>query len=142
MTNDLNVVNLIGRLTRDPEVKQLGGGDKSICKFSIANNRSYGGKESVSFFNCTCWGKGGEILAQYMRKGSMIAISGRLESRTWEGNDGRKQYATEIVVQDFQFLDGKKGGGEDHAPKGSGPAMHPTSLLTPDYPMDDDDIPF
>ena len=47
MANDLNVVNLIGRLTRDPEVKQLGGGDKSICKFSIANNRSYGGKESV-----------------------------------------------------------------------------------------------
>lgn len=131
MASDLNVVTIVGRLTRDPELKQTSAG-KSVCKFSVANNRSYAGKESVSFFNCACWGKGGEILAQYLRKGSPVGLVGRLECRTWEGSDGRKQYATEIVVHDFQFLgkndDKKSGAPEPEVPRGEFP--------------DEDDIPF
>ena len=113
MANDLNIVSLIGRLTRDPELKTIGSGT-SLCKISIANNRSYtsGGekREEVNYFNATAWGKRAEVLAQYARKGSQLAISGSLKQRTWDGTDGKKQSAIDITIEDFQFLGGKREG--------------------------------
>ena len=77
MANDLNHVTLIGRLTRDPELKTIGSGS-TLCRVSIANNRSYtsGGekREEVNFFNATAWGKRAEVLAQYAKKGTQLAI--------------------------------------------------------------------
>lgn len=126
--SDLNRVCVVGRLTRDPEVKHTSGG-QTLCKFSLANGRKYTSngerREETSFFDCTIWGKGAEIFAQYTRKGSQVAVDGRLSQRTWEDSEGKKRSAVEIVVNDFQFLGGKKAEG---APVGAG-----------EYP--DDEIP-
>lgn len=133
MANDLNRVTLIGRLTKDPELKTLGSGT-TVCKISIANNRSYTSngdkKEEVSFFNCSAWGKRAEVLAQYVRKGAQLAISGRLQQRTWEGQDGKKMSAVEIMIEDFQFLSKSQREGDNH---------HEPE---PPLPEVDDDIPF
>ena len=152
MASDLNRVVLIGRLTKDPELKSVGSGS-TLCKFSIANNRTYttGGerREEVNFFNCTVWGKQAEILSQYARKGKQLAIEGRLQQRSWEGQDGKKMSAVDIVVENFQFLgsrDDSRGGGP-----GSGgssqeysstpePRMENAAYESGEYP--DDDIPF
>lgn len=115
MANDLNQVTVIGRLTRDPELKTVGSGT-SLCQISLANNRSYtsGGekREEVNFFNATAWAKRAEVLAQYAKKGTQIAISGSLRQRTWEGPDGKKQSAIDITIEDFQFIGGKREGAQ------------------------------
>lgn len=124
MASDINQVVLIGRLVRDPELKHTQGG-KSVCSFSIANNRSYatGGekKEQVSFFNCVAWAKPGEIIAEYMRKGQQIAVEGRLQQRSYDDNDGNKRQIVEIVVDNFQFLSRASGGTSEQGTSAENP---------------------
>ncbi|MBL8019696.1 MAG: single-stranded DNA-binding protein [Leptospirales bacterium] len=149
MASDLNRVVLVGRLTRDPELKSVGSGS-TLCKFGIANNRSYttGGdkRDEVNFFNCTAWGKQAEILGQYARKGKQLAIEGRLQYRSWDGSDGKKQSAVDIIVENFQFLgsrDDGGGSGSRGSNSGSGDYPQPSpadSYGSGDFP--DDDIPF
>ena len=110
--NDLNRTILIGRLTRDPELRHTQNG-KAVASFSLANGRSYTTngekKEFTSFFDCIAWDKLGEIIAQYCTKGKMVAIEGRLQQRTWEDKDGKKRSTVEVVVENFQFLSPKAG---------------------------------
>jgi len=148
VANDLNRVFLIGRLTRDPELRQVGSGT-SLCRFSIANNRNYttGGerKEEVSFFNCVGWGRQAEIINQYCRKGMQVAIEGRLRQNTWQDRDGKKQSTVEVYVEQLQMLGSSQGGGGGNS--GSG---YSDSGYTPPQPSSvegyedimDDDIPF
>ena len=107
MANDINRVMLVGRLVSDPEIKNLNSGT-SVTNFSIANNRSYikdGEKsEQVSYFECIAWGKLGEIIAQYCKKGKLIGLDGRLQQRSWDDKEGKKRYKVEVVVENFQFL--------------------------------------
>lgn len=122
MANDLNRVQLIGRLTRDPELRQTGGG-ASLCRFGIANNRSYTTngerREEVSFFNCVAWGRQAEIINQYCRKGKQVAVDGRLQQRSWEDKEGRKQSSVDVVVESLQMLgapsEGGAGGGGQYS---------------------------
>ena len=113
--SDLNRIMLIGRLTKEPELKKTPNGT-AVCSFSIANNKTWKKdgekKEEVSFFNCVGWAKTGEIIAQYVKKGQRIAIDGRLQQRSWQTDAGEKRYAVEIVVDNFQFLESKSGQGE------------------------------
>jgi single-strand DNA-binding protein len=106
--SDLNRWYGIGRLTRDPELKYTQGG-ASVASFSIASSYTYAKdgakKETTSFFNCVAWGKTGEIIAQYVKKGHRIAIEGRLQQRSWDGPDGNKRTAVEIVVENFNFIE-------------------------------------
>ena len=99
MATDLNRIMVVGRLTRDPELRQTGAGT-SMCRFGIANNRNYttGGerREEVSFFNCVAWARTAEIINQYCRKGKQVAIDGRLQQRSWENQEGKKQSSVEI----------------------------------------------
>jgi len=115
MATDLNRTVIIGRLTKDPELRQTQNGT-SVCSFSIANNRTYvtGGekKEQVSFFNCVAWAKTGEVIAEYVKKGQRIAIEGRIQQRTWETDAGEKRHVVEIVVDNFQFLTPKSETGQ------------------------------
>ena len=160
MASDLNRVILIGRLTRDPELKQTQGGT-ALCRFSIANNRNYttGGerREEVSFINCVAWARQGEIINQYCRKGKQIAVEGRLRQQSWEGQDGKKMSSVEVVVENFQLLgspgEGGGGGGGAYRESGSpgsyggqsGGSSAGGSFEEPppyDGGMDDDDIPF
>ena len=108
---DINKVILIGRLTREVELKTTPSGT-SVANFSIASGRKFKSgdemKEETSFFDCVAWGKSGEIINQYVKKGDRIGIEGRLLQRRWE-SEGKKGQKVEIVVENFQFLNDKKG---------------------------------
>lgn len=111
MATDFNRVILIGRATKDVELKATQGGTQ-VASMSIANNRSWTQngekKEQVSFFNCTAWGKLAETLSKYVHKGDKIAVEGRLQQRTWE-KDGQKHSVVEVVIDNVQFLGSPSG---------------------------------
>lgn len=103
----MNKVVLMGRLTRDTELKQTQNGT-AVCSFSIAVNRRFAkeGQQNVDFINCTAWQKTAEFIAKYFDKGDMIAIVGRLETRSYE-KDGKKNFVTDIVVEEADFCERK-----------------------------------
>src|SRR3989344_5230102 len=104
---NLNKVLIIGNLTRDPELKTLPSGT-AVASFGVATNRVWkdqngAKKEDVQFHNIVAFGRQGEVVNQYSKKGSMIFIEGRLQTRDWEGQDGKKNYRTEIVAERIQL---------------------------------------
>ena len=105
----MNKVILMGRLTRDPEVRQTTTGI-NVTRFSIAVERRFAreGQQNVDFLNCVAWRQTGDFVGRYFSKGSMIAVVGSVQTRTWEGQDGKKNYATEISVDEAYFT-GSKG---------------------------------
>ena len=111
---------IMGNLTRDPELRTTPNGAQ-VCSFSVAVNRSFRDssgtqQEAVSFIDCSAWGRGGEIISQYAKKGSGIMVSGRLDQRSWEDKEGQKRSRVEIVVEDFNFVgDGRRGDGHGGA---------------------------
>ena len=133
MANDTNVVVLIGRLTADPALKYTQGGI-AVCSFSLAVNRSTGSgdqkKEHVSFINCVAWQKGGEIVAQYAKKGDRLSVTGHIVFRSWDNKDGNKRYVVEVVVDGFQFLTQKDG------------AKSAAAQVEQAFGAPDEDIPF
>lgn len=115
---DLNKVQIIGNITQDIELKQTPNG-QNVCSFSVATNRSWvdgsGMKQEVAeFHSIVLWGKLAEIAGQYLHKGKKVYIEGRLQTRSWEAQDGTKRYKTEIVWENMIMLDGK--GGDSAAP--------------------------
>lgn len=120
MAMSLNKVQLIGNLTRDPEVKQIPGG-QTVATFGVATNLTWtdqsGNKQTkTEFHNIVAWRKLAEICGQYLRKGSKVYVEGRLQTRDWEAEDGTKRYRTEIVADNMIMLDRK---GEGVAPLAS-----------------------
>ncbi len=143
---------IVGNITRDPELRSTASGAQ-VCSFSVAVNRNYkdssgANQESVSFIDCSAWGRAAEIIAQYAKKGSGILISGRLEQRSWEDKEGQKRSRTEIVVEDFNFVGGNAGGegGSYASSKGGSRAAAETQDVAPDdisdEPIDLSEIPF
>lgn len=108
MAADYNTVTLMGRLTRDPEVRTTQSG-KSIANFSIAVNGRQDG--DVSFFEVTAWEKLGEVVAQYTNKGSKVLVGGFLRQETWE-KDGKKNSRVVVIANEVKFLDSKQSSGE------------------------------
>ncbi len=146
----LNKVFLYGNLTRDPEVRSLPSGG-SVASFGIATNRTYKDKmgakqEQTEFHNVVVFGKLAEIIAQYAKKGRPLFVEGRLQTRSWDDKEsGKKQYRTEIVMDNFQFgADGGRGAGG--APSASAPAPEAAGgsedIKYPDEEINLDDIPF
>lgn len=103
----INKVILMGRLTRDPELRYTSA-NKPVCSFTIAVDSGYGDSKKTDFINCIAWNKAAELLAKYFTKGMMIIVSGRISTRTWEGKDGRKNYVTEVLANEIQFGETKK----------------------------------
>ena len=106
----MNKVELIGRLTHDVEMRQTPNG-VSLARFSIAVTRRFknsNGEYDADFINCVAWRQTGEFIAKHFQKGGMIAVVGSIQSRSWDGNDGKKQYATEVVVDEVYFTGAKK----------------------------------
>jgi len=141
--SDINRVTLFGRLTKDPETKYTQSGT-AITSFSIANNKTWnqdGEKKSqVSYFECTAWGKLGEIIAQYISKGNRILIEGRLQQQSWDDSEGKKRYAIKVIVENFNFIDSKQKNETSSDEKLVGT---PATVSTdPDNPFSDEDIPF
>ena len=135
MSQDINKCILIGRLTREPETKQTNSG-QSFTKFSLASNRAIYNRDTketkyeAGFFECTCWGKGGEAIAKYAKKGARICVEGSLRWSSWE-SDGKKNSKTEINVESFQFLDAKPQGEQSSG----APAPQSSGVLEDDYPF-------
>jgi len=98
----------IGRLTRDPEVRYTQSG-KACAKFTLAIDRR-GGERQADFIPCVAWEKTAEVIAQYVSKGQKIAVEGRIQTRSYDAQDGTKRYVTEVVVTYMEFCDSKGGG--------------------------------
>ena len=139
----MNKVFLIGNLTRDPEARETPSG-VTMCRFAIAVQRPYSsqdGERQTDFFECTAWRGLGETIARYTKKGNKVAVSGSIQLRNYEDNQGVKRTAVDIIVQDCEFLTPTSNGEFDEvadAPRASAPKKKPT-LQTMD---DDSDIPF
>ncbi|MEX2369012.1 MAG: single-stranded DNA-binding protein [Candidatus Paceibacterota bacterium] len=145
----LNKAMIIGNLTRDPELKSLPSGTP-VCNFSVATNRYYNDsdgnrQEDTNFHNIVVFGRQAETTAQYLTKGSMALIEGRIQTRSWEGDDGKRNYRTEIVADSIQFgpRGSESGGGSYNQTKAN---KNDDSNQEIDYPDDEDitpeDIPF
>ena len=104
----MNKAILMGRLTRDPEVRQTPNGI-SVTRFTIAVNRRFQreGSQEADFINCVAWRETGERIARFFHKGSMIAVVGSIQTRSWDGQDGKRQYSTEVVVDEWDFTGSK-----------------------------------
>lgn len=111
----LNRTVLVGRLTRDPELRYTQSG-QAVASFTLAVNRTFTnqqGEREADFINCVAWRKTGENIANHLKKGSMAGVDGRLQTRSYEDNSGRRVFVTEVNVESVQFLD-NKGGNQDH----------------------------
>jgi single-strand DNA-binding protein len=130
MAASLNRVFLIGNLTRDPELRYLPSG-QAVASFTLAVNRAYVAnsgekKEETSFVRVVVWARRAEVCNEYLRKGSPVFVEGRLQSRTWEAQDGTKRSAIEVVANNVQFL--SRGGAREAAAE---------SVQLPEEPLDE-----
>lgn len=137
---------IAGNVTRNPEMRTTTSGSQ-VCNFTIAVNRSYrdssgNQQDSVSFIDCIAWGKPGETIAQYVRKGSGLLVSGRLEQRSWDDkNTGQKRSRVEVVVDDFSFVGGNNDGGSASSYGGGSGKRSNSSAASNDVDMSDDIVP-
>lgn len=139
-----NRVELIGNLTRDPELRYTPSG-AAVVTFSIATNRSYISdgerKEEADFHRIVAWNKLAELCTQLLKKGARVFVSGRLQNRSWEGQDGQTRQVTEIVIEDMIVLTPRSGAATDFSedvslPEGPKKAEKPTEM--PDVPVEDE----
>ncbi len=140
MARGINKAILIGNLGADPEMKYTQSGT-ALCTFRLAttevfNDRDGNQQERTEWHRVVAWGKLGEICGQYLSKGRQVYVEGRIQTRSWDDQDGNKRYMTEINARDIQFLGGGAGGGQG----GGGGGGYGSDMGGP--PPPDDDIPF
>ena len=130
----MNKVILMGRLTKEPELKQTPN-QISVVRFSLAVNRRFvkEGQQEADFINCVAWRQTAEFISRYFHKGSMIAVAGSIQTRSWEGQDGKRQYAAEVLADEVYFT------GEKKLENQSQPQA---DIFTGFAPADDEDLPF
>ena len=144
----LNHITIMGRLTRDPELRRTGSGIP-VASFTLAVDRDFPNKETgekeTDFINCVAWSQTGEFVSKYFTKGRMAVVSGRLQIRKWQNDQGENRYSTEVVADNVYFGDSKWEGNTGNTPT---PAPSYTPPVTPDASdfalLDDDDaqLPF
>ncbi len=109
----MNKVILMGRLTRDPEVRYTQTNNTLVASFSLAVNRRFvrqGEERQADFINIVAWGKQGEFCSKYFKKGQQVGVIGRIQTRSWDDDQGQKHYATEVVAEEVYFADSKRDG--------------------------------
>ncbi|MCF0111175.1 MAG: single-stranded DNA-binding protein [Erysipelotrichaceae bacterium] len=140
----INRVILVGRLTADPVLRKTGTGT-AVTSFTIAVNRRAvkGQEQPADFIPCVAWQKTAEIVAQYARKGTQVGVDGRIQTRNYDGQDGKKVYVTEVVVDNFSLL-GSKNGTTESRPSMSYEPSEPAydDFGTPSLDVSSDDLPF
>lgn len=150
MAASLNSAQIIGNITRDPEVRQTPNG-QTVATIGVATNRKWTNKqtnekqEEVEFHNVVVWGKLAEICQQYLKKGAKVYFQGRLKTRTWEDPDGKKNYRTEIIAENMIMLDSRGGGVPAPAPQNSAPVANAAPQTPPPSNEEEvkiDDLPF
>ena len=107
----MNTVNLVGRLTKDPELRYTPSGIATV-RFTIAVNRQFKteGQSDTDFINCVAWRKTAENLANFQKKGNLIGVDGRIQTGNYEGQDGKRVYTTDVLAESIQFYDKKSDG--------------------------------
>ena len=103
----INKVVLLGRLTKDPDLKYAAGSGTAVCRFTVAINRQ-SKKDETDFINCIAFGKTGETITKYFTKGSKIAITGNIRTGSYDAKDGTKRYTTDAIVETFEFVESTK----------------------------------
>ena len=142
----MNKVILMGRLTRDPEVRYTQTNNTLVASFSLAVNRRFtkpGEERQADFINVVAWSKTGEFCSKYFKKGQQVAVIGRIQTRTWDDDQGQKHYITEVVAEEAYFADSKKDGefGSANVENTFGEAMANNSEFQV-MSGSDDDLPF
>lgn len=156
----MNKVILMGRLTRDPEAKYSAGPEPiAVVKFTVAVNRRFkrAGEADADFINCTAFGKNGEFIKQYFKKGMMISLAGRLQVSSWEdkNNNGQKRWSTDVIVEEQYFAESKasseayrqsqpvENNAEDfNKPQQSFSDSQPDGFYHVEESVEDEDLPF
>jgi single-strand DNA-binding protein len=135
----MNKVLLTGRLTRDPEMRALASG-KSVTTFSVATNEyAGGGKEKAEFHTIVTWDKLAQVCGQYLGKGQQVAIEGRIQTRSWDDDAGKRHWKTEIVANHVEMLSGRKK--KDYEAQAAADALENQAEAIADEPGPDDPIP-
>jgi len=109
----MNKVVLMGRLTRDPEVRYTKTNNTMVASFSLAVNRRFvspGEERQADFINIVAWSKTGEFCSKYFKKGQQVGVIGRIQTRSWDDENGQKRYATEVIAEEAYFADSKREG--------------------------------
>ena len=137
----LNKVMVIGNLGADPEMRYTANGS-AVTNFNVATNREYTTtdgerRQETEWFRVVTWNRLAEICSQYLSKGRQVYVEGRLQTRSWEGQDGQTRYRTELVAETVKFLGGRDGGGGAQEPLGGVPVGRDA-----DGDVDPDDLPF
>ena len=149
----LNHITIMGRLTRDPELRRTGSG-VAVASFTVAVDRDFsgrdGGERETDFIDCVAWRNSGEFVSKYFTKGSMIVVSGRLQIRSWTDKEGNKRRTAEVVADNCYFGESRRSEGGSPAGSYSAPAAGFGGYSAPAAPasdfamLDDDDaqLPF
>lgn len=127
----INNLTLVGRLTKDPDLKYTGNGT-AVAAFTLAVNRNFtnqSGEREADFINCVIWRKPAETLANYAKKGVLIGVTGRIQTRSYDNQQGQKVYVTEVIADNFQLLESKKADSRQNT-QGSGVSNSQTNNYT------------
>ena len=139
----MNKCTLIGRLTRDPEVRYTQGDNAmAIARYSLAVDRRFkrDGEPDADFINCVAFGKSGEFAEKYLKKGTKIAVVGRIQTGSYTNKDGQKVYTTDVVVEEQEFAESKNSGSSDN--NQSAPANKNTDFMNIPDGIEDTELPF
>lgn len=149
----INRVILVGRLTKDPELRVTPSG-VPVATFTLAVNRNFTnqqGEREADFINCVVWRKPAENVANFLKKGSLAGVDGRLQTRHYEGQDGKRVYITEVLAESVQFLEPRNKSGNGYVPPTEGPPERNTYQSSSErdpfansgqIDISDDDLPF
>lgn len=147
----MNKIQLVGRLTKEPELNYAANSGTAITKFTLAVKRPRFDKskdEEADFINCVCIGKKAEVIANFVQKGHLFGISGRLQIKKYVDKDNNNRYSTDVIVEDFEFLQsGNKNNanastGNNNQSRGSSGGFSADTFDMEMTPVDDGDIPF
>jgi single-strand DNA-binding protein len=150
----MNKVILMGRLTRDPEVRySQGDASTAIARFSLAVDRRFkreGEDQTADFINCVAWRQTAEFISKYFRKGSALCVTGSIQTRSWQDQQGQRRYATDVVVDEAMFVDSRNEGtnaqGNSYVPDAynATPSFSSNQGAAPNFEElnTDDDLPF
>lgn len=153
----INRVVLVGRITKDPMLRKTQTGT-SVVSFTVACNRRVPSQgQDADFINCVAWNKTADFMSQYVKKGALLGVEGRIQTRSYDDKDGKRVYVTEVVAENVQFLESKKaaaeqGGYVPQEPMGASAGYHPDQPSTDSFDSDfssadtldiaSDDLPF
>ena len=135
----MNITALIGRLTKDPELRFAAGSGTAVTRFTLAVPRQFK-KDECDFISCIAFGKTGETIAQYVTKGQQFSVKGHIQTGSFEAQDGTRRYTTDVVVEGFDFLSSSNNNNQNS--NGSGEAFTIPENDDDMTPIDDGDIPF